>query len=164
MSNRNSVPQDCNCKPTTPYSIEKPASDRPLEAYAVGRIYQLEAQVADQESYIEQLKDAADRYAEDYRKLLEILEPKVKLAADGGTRKIYINGMSIEYCKFSRDKYYRLVYLFGLQKEDYQARVQEYKNEILYGIETDLSEDEREEVKTDYEAKVMSEGADDNAD
>ena len=28
---------------TTPYSIEKPASDRPLEAYAVGRIYQLEA-------------------------------------------------------------------------------------------------------------------------
>ena len=49
---------NCNCSNSaaTPYTIEKPASDRPLEAYAVGRIYQLEAQVEDQKNLFDGVK------------------------------------------------------------------------------------------------------------
>ena len=143
-----------------PYSIEKPASDCTLEAYVVGRIYQLEAQVEDQKNHIVQLKDTLDRIAGEYHELMDILKPEVKLTADGGMRKIDVDGVSIEYCKYSRDKYYKLVSLFGLQKENYQACIQEYENEILNGTETDLSDDERAVVKADYEAKSKNEGDD----
>lgn len=147
----------------TPYTIEKPASDRPLEAYAVGRIYQLEAQIEDQKNHIVQLKDTLDRIAGEYHELLEILKPDVKLTDDGGMRKIVVDGTSIGYCKYSRDKYYKLVSLLGLQKENYQACMQEYENEILNGTETDLGDDERSVVKADYEAKAKREGDDKHA-
>lgn len=152
-----------NDSTSTPYSIEKPASDRPLEAYAVGRIYQLEAQVEDQKNYIIQLKDTLNRCASDYRELLEILKPEVKLTDEGEMRKIAIDGTSIEYCKYARYKYHKLVSLLGLQKENYQACMQEYENEILNGTETDLSDDERAAAKADYEAKAKNEGDDSNA-
>lgn len=156
---------DCNCSNNTrPYSIEKPASDRPLEAYAVGRIYQLEAQAEDQKNHIVRLQDTLNRIAGEYHELMDILKPEVKLTADGGMRKIDVDGVSIEYCKYSRDKYYKLISLFGLQKENYQACMQEYENEILNGTETDLNEDERSVVKADYEAKSKNEGADKDAD
>ena len=155
---------DRNCNSTaTPYTIEKPASDRPLEAYAVGRIYQLEAQVEDQKNHIVQLKDTLDRIAGEYHELMDILKPEVKLTSDGGMRKIDVDGVSIEYCKYSRAQYYKLVSLFGLQKENYQACMQEYENEILNGTETDLSDDERSAAKADYEAKSKNEGDDSNA-
>lgn len=159
--------RNCNCSNSTntkPYSIEKPASDRPLEAYAVGRIYQLEAQVEDQKNYIVQLKDTLDRCASDYRKLLEILKPSVSVTFDGGTRKIDVAGATIKYCRYSRDQYYKLVALFGLQKENHQACMQEYESEILDGTDTDLSDDERIAAKADYEAKAKKEGDDSNAD
>ena len=160
--------RNCNCSNSnstaTPYSIEKPVSDRPLEAYAVGRIYQLEAQVEDQKNYIVQLKDTLDRCASDYRKLLEILKPSVSITFDGRTRKIDVAGATIKYCRYSRDQYYKLVSLFGLQKENYQACMQEYESEILDGTETDLSDDERIAAKADYEAKLKKEGVDNNAD
>lgn len=152
-----------NNRGNTPYSIEKPASDRPLESYAVGRIYQLEAQVEDQKNLIAQLQEALDQTTGDYHELKEILNPEIRLTADGGIRKIDIDGVLVEYCKYSRDKYYKLVSLLGLQKENYQACMQEYENEILNGIETDLSEDERNVVKADYEAKLKNEGADKDA-
>ena len=152
-----------NNRDNTPYSIEKPASDRPLEAYAVSRIYRLEAQVEDQKNLIAQLQAALDQTSSDYHELKEILKPEIRLTADGGIRKIDIDGALVEYCKYSQDKYYKLVSLLGLQKENYQACMQEYENEILYGIETDLSEDERNVVKADYEAKLKNEGADKDA-
>lgn len=154
---------DSNNSTSTPYSIEKPASDRPLEAYAVGRIYQLEAQVEDQKNHIVQLKNTLDRIAGEYHELMDILKPEVKLTSDGGMRKIDVDGVSIEYCKYSRDKYYKLVSLFGLQKENYRACMQEYENEIRNGTQTDLTNEEREEVKADYEAKAKSEGDDKHA-
>ena len=155
MSNANKV--------LTPYSIENLANARPLETYAVNRICQLEAQVANQESCIDQLQAALDQTSSDYHELKEILKPEISLTADGGIRKIDIDGALVEYCKYSQDKYYKLVSLLGLQKENYQACMQEYENEILYGIETDLSEDERNVVKADYEAKLKNEGADKDA-
>ena len=155
---------DRNCNgAATPYSIEKPASDRSLEAYAVGRIYQLEAQVEDQKNHIVQLKNTLDRIAGEYHELMDVLKPEVKLTAKGGMRKIDVDGVPIEYCKYARDRYYRLVSLLGLQKENYRACMQEYENEILNGTETDLSDDERAAAKADYEAKSKSEGDDSNA-
>lgn len=154
---------NCNCS-TKPYSIEKPASDRPLEAYAVGRIYQLEAQVEDQKNHIVQLKNTLDRIAGEYHELMDVLKPSVSVTSDGGTRKIDVAGSTIKYCRYSRDQYYKLVSLFGLQKENYQACMQEYENEILNGTETDLSDDERGVVKADYEAKSKNEGDDNSAD
>ena len=148
----------------TPYSIEKPASDRPLEAYAVGRIYQLEARVEDQKNHIVQLKDTLDRIAGEYRELTNVLKPSVSITSDGGTRKIDVDGATIKYCRYSRDQYYKLVSLFGLQKANYQACMQEYENEILNGTETDLSDDERVVAKADYEAKAKSKGDDKHAD
>ena len=158
--------RNCNCSNSTatPYTIEKPASDRPLEAYAVGRIYQLETQVEDQKNHIVQLKDTLDRIAGKYRELLEILKPSVSITFDGGTRKIDVAGAPIKYCRYSRDQYYKLVSLFGLQKENYQACMQEYESEILDGTATDLSDDERIAAKADYEAKLKKEGVDNNAD
>ena len=147
----------------TPYSIEKPASDRPLEAYVVGRIYQLEAQVEDQKNHIAQLQDTLDRIAGEYHELMDILKPEVKLTSDGGMRKIDVDGSSIAYCKYAQDRYYKLISLLGLQKENYQACMQEYENEILNGTETDLSDDERSVAKADYEAKAKSEGDDKHA-
>lgn len=158
---------DCNCSnsnSTKPYSIEKPASDRPLEAYAVGRIYQLEAQVEDQRNHIIQLHDKLERIVNEYRELMDVLKPKVKLSADGGMRKIEFDSISIAYCKYSQDKYYKLISLCGLQQENYQACVQAYKNEFLYGVEIDLSEDERSVVKADAEAQLEDEGAENYAD
>lgn len=167
MIDRCTVPQDCNCKPTTPYSIEKQASDRPLEAYAVGRIYQLEAQVEDQKNHIVQLKDTLDRVAGDYHELMKMLKPNISLTSDGGMRKLNIDKVSIAFCKYERDTYYKLVSLFGLQQENYQACMQEYVNEELNGTETDLSDEERDVVKADYEKskeKTTSEGDSNNAD
>jgi len=161
MSNSRSVPHDCNCYndnskyiPTaTPHTIEKPASDRPLEAYAVGRIYQLEAQVEDQKNHIIQLKDTLDRVTGDYRKLLKTLKPDIELSIDGAMRKLNILDISCVYLKYERDKYYELVAYFGLQEKNYQACLQEYENEVLNGMETDLSDEERDVVKVAYEAK-----------
>lgn len=149
-------------KELTPYSIENSANAHPLETYAVNRIRQLEAQVTDQETYIEQLKDTLDRIAGEYHKLVDVLKPSVGIASDGGTRKIDVAGTTIKYCRYSRDQYYKLVSLFGLQKENYQACMQEYENEVLNGTETDLSDDERAAAKTDYEAKAKSKGDDIN--
>ena len=154
---------DCN-NTATPYTIEKLASDRPLADYVVGRIYQLEAQVEDQKNHIVQLEKAVNRYASDYRELMEILKPEVKLTDEGEMRKIVIDGTSIEYCKYARYNYHKLVSLLGLQKENYQACMQEYENEILNGTKTDLSNDERAVAKAAYEAKSKSEGDDSNAD
>ena len=152
-----------NNNTATPHTIEKPASDRPLEAYAVGRIYQLEAQVEDQKNHIVQLKDTLDRIAGEYHKLLDILKPNISLSADGGMRKLNIDKTSIVYCKYERDDYYKLVSLLGLQQENHQACMQEYENEILNGTETDLSDDERAAAKADYEAKSKNEGDDKHA-
>lgn len=152
-----------NCKSSTtpsnaPYSIEKPASDRPLEAYAVGRIYQLEAQVEDQKNHIIQLEEVCHRCADEYRELTEILKPNISLTTDGGMRKIDFDGVSIAYCKYGQDKYYKLVSLLGLQKENYQACMQEYENEMNNGTETDLSDDERSVVKNSLRLKVEGKG------
>lgn len=159
---------DCNHNSTTPghtpYSIERPASDRPLEAYAVGRIYQLEAQVEDQKNHIVQLKDTLDRFASDYHELMEILKPNIDLTSDGGIRKLNLGKVTQVYCKYERDAYYKLVAHFGLQKENYQACLQEYENEVLNGTETDLSDDERCVVKADYEHKLKEEGENKDAD
>ena len=142
---------DSNNSTSTPYSIEKPASDRPLEAYAVNRICQLEAQVEDQKNHIVQLKDTLDRIAGEYHELLNVLKPSVSVTSDGGTRKIDVDGSTVKYCRYSRDQYYKLVSLCGLQKADYEAHMQEYENEICNGTQTDLTNEEREEVKADYE-------------
>ena len=162
---------NCNSDSTNtkPYTIEKPASDRPLEAYAVGRIYQLEAQVEDQKNRIVQLEGTLDQIAGDYRVLMDILKPEVKLTSDGGMRRIDLDGVPVEYCKYSRDKYYKLVSFLGLQKENYQACLQEYENEIRNGTETDLSDDERSIAKNNLLCKSKSneqsnEGGDGHAD
>lgn len=156
---------DRNCSHSTkPYSIEKPASDRPLEAYVVGRIYQLEAQVAEQQCQIERLRAALDQYAANHRGLMGIVKPSVDLTTDGEIRKLNIGKSSCIYCKYDSDTYYALVAYFGLAEENYKACMQEYENEILNGIETDLSDDERSAIKIDYEAKLKNEGADNDAD
>ena len=156
---------DRNCNGTaTPYSIEKPASDRPLEAYAVGRIYQLEAQVENQKYRIDQLNGTLDKLIDNHQELIKTLKPEIKLTVDGGMRKIDVDRVTIVYCKYERDRYYKLVSLLGLQKENYQACMQEYENEILNGTETDLSDDERIAAKADYEAKLKKEGDDKHAD
>ena len=138
-------------KKTTSYSIENPAGNRPLETYAVNRICQLEAQVADQESYIEQLKDALDQCAAKHCELMSILRPTITLTQSGDIRKLKLGQSADLYCLYDRDTYYKLVKHFDLREEDYKARMQEYENEVLNGTTTDLNDEEREEVKADYE-------------
>ena len=152
-----------NDSASTPYSIEKPASDRPLEAYAVGRIYQLEAQVEDQKSLITQLEKTIDHYDNDQCKLMDILRPTITLTQSGDMRKLNLAQAASIYCLYDRDAYLKLVKHFDLWKADYIARMQEYENEVLNGTKTDLNAEERKEVKADYEAKSKSEGDDNNA-
>ena len=140
-----------NNRDNTPYSIEKPASDRPLEAYAVSRIYRLEAQVANQESCIDQLKSELRDNHKKYCELMSILRPTITLTADGDIRRLNIGQSACIYCIYDPDTYHRLVSHFELQKADYEARMQEYENEICNGTQTDLNDEEREEVKADYE-------------
>ena len=135
----------------TLYSIEKPTSDRTLEAYAVNRICQLEAQVADQETYIEQLKCELCDNHEKHCELMSILQPTITLTDDGDIRKLNIGQSACIYCIYDPDTYHRLVSHFELQKADYEARMQEYENEIRNGTQTDLNAEERKEVKADYE-------------
>ena len=152
-----------NDSASTAYSIEKPASDRPLEAYAVDRIYQLEAQVEDQKSLITQLEKTIDHYDNDQRKLMDILQPMITLTQGGDMRKLNLAQAASIYCLYNRDTYLKLVKHFDLWKADYIARMQEYENEVLNGTKTDLNDEERKEVKADYEAKANSEGDDKHA-
>ena len=157
--------RNCNSDSTyTPYSIEKQVSDRPLESYAVGRIFQLEAQVENQKNRIDQLKETLDKLIDNHQELIETLKPNIGFSFRSiRSRVIEIAGATIAYCKYERDKYYRLIYLLGLQKENYEACMQEYESEINDGTETDLSDDERIAAKADYEAKLKKEGVDNNA-
>lgn len=160
---------ECSCnrnadKWTAHYSIEKPVSDRPLEAYAVNRIYQLEAQVKEQKDCIDYLRDALDQCTKHHQALTEILKPSIDLTTDGGIRKLNIGKAACIYCKYDRDTYYELVAHFELEGENYKACMQEYENEVRNGTDTDLSDDERCVIKTDYEARVMSEGDKHDAD
>ena len=148
----------------TPYSIEELASEHPLETYAVKRIYQLEAQIVEQQLQIERLRATLDQYEANHHGLMDIIKPSIELTIDGEIRKLNIGKSSCVYCKYDSNTYYALVAYFGLQKENYQACMQEYENEVLNGTETDLSSDERAVVKADYEAKLKNEGADNNAD
>ena len=131
------------------YSIENVASDRLLEAYAVSRIYQLEAQVEKQKNDIIQLKKGLDNH----QKLIEMLQPHIELSLAGDTRRITLRQTIWFYRTYDKDVYNALVSQFGLYKEDYACRLQEYKNEILNGTQTDLTDEEREEVKADYERR-----------
>lgn len=138
-------------KKTTPYSIENPAGNRPLETYAVNRIRQLEAQVADQETYIEQLESELRNNHKKHCELMSILRPTITLTQSGDMRKLNLGQSAVIYCLYDRDTYWKLVKHFDLREEDYKACMQEYENEVLNGTKTDLNDEERKEVKADYE-------------
>ena len=87
-------------KELTPYSIENSANAHPLETYAVNRIQRLEAQVADQETYIEQLESELRNNHKKHCELMSILQPTITLTADGDIRKLNIGQSACIYCIF----------------------------------------------------------------